>query len=283
MFDFMTRDFSPQGRFHGMLQNIQPWQGDRWAGTSCTTGAAFVVHLKPPSYQASPVVLMDWEPVWGEKGLLRPTAISTYARIRPGVPQPLQVVEACSGLGFMGEGLEWCGFERGPMIELSTPVCELLQQARKQVFNCGVSTTKLPVDLLMATEGHRFALIGGFACQPWPKMGDGRGMKDDRARSLAGVLRIALYTDPLFVMLENILACFQVDRVCKDPGWGRKLLKQELQRDWCTQRSRAWLVLGPTFLVHDLQLLDARPAVGHDRPLAVLPGGFESCVATPVV
>ena len=276
MFDFMTRDFSPQGKFQGMLQHVQQWPCGKWVGQSVTTGASFVIQITPPAFEAKSVVLMDWEPAWGEKGLLRPTAVSTYAWIKPGVPQPLKVVELCSGLGFMGEGFKWCGYERGPTVELSRPVCELLSQARTQVFQCDVSTTKLPVDLLLAVEHERFAITGGFACQPWSKMGDGKGLEDDRAKSLAGVLRVALYTDPVFVMLENVVACFQdpqvvslLERICKAKGWGRKLLKQDLHRDWCTQRARMWLVMGPTFLIHDLHLMEAPTETmvpGHVMP-----------------
>ena len=250
---FMSGDTDAQGQFHGRLHSVSYIQGPNlYGGRSATTQKTFTFESTASPVQGSEVLLTNWEATAGDPAHLKPGRASTIHWILPELPRPVPVVEACSGLGFMGQGFTEAGFQRHLAIEHCAPVCDLLTRMGVTAYRTDVSEQYVPHNVLVHTNGHRFGLLAGFSCQPWSQFGDGQGLRDTRARSLYGVLRLAHYTKAEFLLLENVLQCWQdpevtelLHRLCELRGWQAKLFRKELQRDWTTARARGWFFLGP--------------------------------------
>ena len=82
-----------------------------------------------------------------------------------------------------------------------------------------------------------------------------------------GTLRLSLMTGrtvshlchPKFVVLENVMQCWQdeevishITQLCTTKDWSWKLLQQDLQRDWAINRTRGWLIMGCQQLVESV-------------------------------
>ena len=67
--------------------------------------------------------------------------------------------------------------------------------------------------------GSSKIVSGGFACQPWSQLGDGRGASDPRASSLVGILEAAYWWRAHSFLLACVCSAGQdldVKRVIKE-------------------------------------------------------------------
>ena len=104
-----------------------------------------------------------------------------------------EVVELCAGFGGMSQGMAAVGFTPVFAVDVNE---RMLQLYRKQ---CPVET--LVADITKAETVSKIwrlshgasTLVGGYACQPFSKLGDQLGHLDARALSLRGILAAAFY------------------------------------------------------------------------------------------
>ena len=274
MFTFLGQDDSCRGLFSGLLQAVTPGSTGGWVGISTVTGKHYAFALESPN-GATPgahAILVGWD-IWpGQPDHLTPNASSHSAWLAPEATWPVEVAEACSGLAFMGQGFQEAGFQPGPLIEVSGPVCDLLRTHRTKVLHQDVAHESLAVELTKAAGGKRLGLLAGFSCQPWSTFGDGKALADTRAASFAGVIRLALYMKPVFLLLENVWPCFQDPEVTKvlqlvaaKHGWTRHLFRMDLAKEWACQRVRGWMLMKPRHFVESVTL---PPPLPH----SILPG-----------
>ena len=154
-YGFLWVDIGDGALFHGLLQHVD-WLGAAdFAGVSVVTSQRYFFRLPERPSPDAWALLLAWQ-VQGDH--LTPTRASQANWLLPGIPTRLSTTELCSGLGFMGIGTEWAGFQPGPMVEQSSEVCRLLQAYRQQhVIQADVSDPMLATELLLHT-GSRLQL-----------------------------------------------------------------------------------------------------------------------------
>ena len=161
-----------------------------------------------------------------------------------------QVVEACSGIGCLGRGLQHAGFTLQFRIDWSQPLLDLANNIDKVPSFCGDVGT--PETLIQICEKAPEAgiLAAGYSCQPFSKLGDRRAQLDPRSKTLTDVLTVGYLGRFAVLILEcvpEVLKCEWVQQVLKDftvmTGY---VLHQDilhLHKFWVAKRSRWWAVL----------------------------------------
>ena len=160
-----------------------------------------------------------------------------------------QVAEVCSGAGFMGFGLEHCGFRVVSKCDWNPKMAHLAGQLHPASVHVGdVCTDSLLIPL--CTDPMPGTLAGGIACQPYSRLGDRRHEHDQRSMTLPGVLRLGFLARFGAIILE----CVDEAHWCP---WVQSVLRQftmltgyqvsqgvfHLHTLWPTKRSRWWCII----------------------------------------
>eukprot|EP00438_Fugacium_kawagutii_P020575 Skav226938 [mRNA] locus=scaffold965:288631:292409:- [translate_table: standard] len=184
----------------------------------------------------------------------------------------LQVVEACAGLGAMGEGFRAAGAQTVAYVENNERFAAWLRSHSKApVIQSDVSQLQTIAEVFDVTGGST-TIGAGVSCQPFSKLGDRREEADPRSSSFWGTLRLAFLTRAPLIILE----CTQ--EVMTSP-WAQDMLKNfarkagyklaqnvlNLHTLWPSTRTRWWATLAhPDFMVEtipSLPILSFRPAL----------------------
>lgn len=159
-----------------------------------------------------------------------------------------QVVEVCSGAGFMGFGFEHCGFEISLRCDHAQTMLDLASHLHKAPVALGdVCTDSLLHPICQSQAG---TIASGIACQPYSKLGDQKHDHDSRSLTLPGVLRLGFLGRFGAIVLE----CVATASTCP---WFQSVLKRfteitgyrisqgvlNLQTIWPSRRSRWWCIL----------------------------------------
>lgn len=123
-----------------------------------------------------------------------------------------RVVSLFSGVGGLDFGFEAAGFSTALALDLDAQACEVLRQNRSWPIICddlGHVSTKTILDAAGLRPGEPAVLIGGPPCQPFSKSGywargDAARLRDPRAETLTGYLRVLEETLPAAFLLENV-------------------------------------------------------------------------------
>eukprot|EP00438_Fugacium_kawagutii_P033744 Skav209660 [mRNA] locus=scaffold2126:122984:134587:- [translate_table: standard] len=172
-----------------------------------------------------------------------------------------QVKELCSGIGGIGQGLRFAGFEILASMDKNPYMCETLRR-NGQV---GV----IQGDVLAADDRHSLHLTpgpvrglyaSGFPCQPYSSQGDQRGFQDERAKPFQGILQAAWEHQVAGLLLENVPGAAQAEPVqsgLQRLAWslGCDVIQTVLQLDnaWPCRRTRWWALLVPQeYVIHSI-------------------------------
>ena len=161
-----------------------------------------------------------------------------------------KVVEVCSGAGFLGVGLEHCGFQVTLRCDHSQPMLDLASHLYPSPVACGdICTDSLLHPICQASEPAG-VLASGVACQPYSKLGDKQHQRDSRSMTLPSVLRYAFLCRFGSVILECVAdaqTCPWVQSVIRTfteiTGYKVTQGTLHLHTIWPTRRSRWWCIL----------------------------------------
>lgn len=184
---------------------------------------------------------------------------SIHLRI-PSFADGLPMVELCSGFGFASQGATVAGFTPLVKVEKQANTVTALLQMGEQAIHGDVQhplTVKKVLDKVGVTCP---TVLLCFACQPFSRFGDQKGMMDDRAGSLKGGLVLSyLLWAPMLVM-ENVSLTFNhyevnmvLDQLMVLMDFERTQTTLDLAHQWSSARERTWVVLYPPWLQIKLQ------------------------------
>eukprot|EP00438_Fugacium_kawagutii_P004397 Skav211908 [mRNA] locus=scaffold3051:23360:33285:+ [translate_table: standard] len=113
-----------------------------------------------------------------------------------------QIVEACAGIGAMGEGFKAAGAKTVAYVESNEQFVRWLRKHKSvPVIHDDVSNLSA-VEQVHSITGGSTIVTAGVACQPFSKLGDRREHEDPRSGSFGGTLQLAFLTRAPLIILE---------------------------------------------------------------------------------
>ena len=169
---------------------------------------------------------------------------------RPTWSRMCEVVELCSGLGGMTQGLMAAGFVPVLAVDFNERMLKLYQKQGCQDTLMGDISCDDTVKQIWNCARGSSVIAAGYACQPFSRLGDQRGELDARAMSLRGVLATAFFTQAQAVILEcvtpaaaNTWVKSEIQKFIDCTGFSCTQSEFHLHEVWPSRRSRAWWVL----------------------------------------
>ena len=165
-----------------------------------------------------------------------------------------QVTEICAGIGGMMGGFEANGITHAAGNDIRASFTSY-QQGRGRVMLTGdIGDAKIQTTLA-GLAGSATWLAAGFPCQPWSKLGDGKGTMDERAKTLPAILEFAFWTRPTAMVLECVVEAGRDPLVqqmlqewAKHAGYHYVHQELRLEHLWPNRRERWWALLYPLAL-----------------------------------
>ena len=161
------------------------------------------------------------------------------------------LVEFCAGVGGIGLGAQYAGFQVVMQIDKNHLAVEHLRELQMgEVFQGDISdvqTIKLVHQLLKRNPG---AIASGFNCQPFSFQGDQGGFQDPRSSSFHATLYATYLLQPDALVLECTPGAGSHPQVraglhalCNVMGWEVQDVTIDLADRWPSMRRRWWAVL----------------------------------------
>ena len=165
-----------------------------------------------------------------------------------------QVTETCSGIGGMMGGFEANGVTHAAGNDIRQSFTSY-QQGRGRVMLTG-DIADIQIQMTLAgLVGSSSWLAAGFPCQPWSRLGDGKGTMDDRAKALPAIMEYAYWTRPSAIVLECVVEAGRDPAVqqlltewAKLAGYHYVCQELKLENLWPNRRERWWALLYPLAL-----------------------------------
>ena len=175
-----------------------------------------------------------------------------------------KIIEACAGIGGVGQGFAYAGVETVCFAELNMKFCEWLKAKHDQVpiVQGDIYLNDTIKKVADAAKGKAM-LSAGFSCQPFSGLGDRRQGEDPRSRSLLGALRMGYLLRCPLILLECTKEVMSSDwaqsvfRIfCEVSGYAFQQQIVELHNVLPSLRTRWWGVLAlPTVGTTDIPQL----------------------------
>ena len=177
---------------------------------------------------------------------------ATYVmhHVIPGIDSFTNIVETFSGLGIMSSGL----IEAGGMVQTknelrATFIQHQSRMGSRNLVEGDLGQNEVLYNLWKAYPKSGF-LTAGFSCQPWSKLGDGRGMNDERAKGLKSVLRAAYFLRSSGLLLECVTGAgcdaqvrLLIQQWCECTGFKASDITLSLHDVWPAKRDRWWCLV----------------------------------------
>ena len=161
------------------------------------------------------------------------------------------VVELCAGIGVATTGLDFVGFSTKLAVELRAPFAQVFASLHPdaKVITGDINNQQCLKEILQYAPGSCM-LVAGFNCQPYSRAGAMKGIGDQRAESLHGVLNVAFYLRAPLVVLECVVEASsnrhvqeELQTFCTQCGYHMSDATLRLEDVWPCRRERWWVVL----------------------------------------
>ena len=187
-----------------------------------------------------------------------------------------EVIDICSGYGIMTAGYHLIGSKIRCHVEINDRYVDWLRARRQTVIAGDIDSTEVKLALLPYTKDPCI-ITGGFACQPFSQLGDGRQQYDPRARSFEGMVSACYLYQPVAMILECTKEALHSPWVqdtlhsfCQAAGYTFQQQLCHLHELWPAKRTRWWAVIThPGVQMPKLQCfpaLDFQPSFRHLLP-----------------
>ena len=169
---------------------------------------------------------------------------------RPTWDALLTTIDLCSGFGGLSQGSIAAGMDVAVSVDMNPKMLDLhgkVHQSHKVCGDFGLKSTLIEI----WKHAHGAAVVtSGFSCQPYSKLGDGRGQEDSRSECLTKTLEAAFYLNAQVIVLECVAPAAQdsfvkaeLDRFMRNTGFHCSQTDLKLESVWPCRRHRAWWVL----------------------------------------
>ena len=187
-----------------------------------------------------------------------------------------EVIDICSGYGIMTAGYHLIGSKVRCHVEINDRYVNWLRARRQTVIAGDIDSTEVKLALLPYTKDPCI-ITGGFACQPFSQLGDGRQQYDPRARSFEGMVSACYLYQPVAMILECTKEALHspwvqdtLQSFCQAAGYTFQQQLCHLHELWPAKRTRWWAVIThPGVQMPKLQCfpaLDFQPSFRHLLP-----------------
>ena len=188
----------------------------------------------------------------------------------------MDVIDICSGYAIMTAGYHLIGCRTRCHVEINAKYAQWLRDRHRPVIEGDIDSTQVKRDL-MSYMAKPCILTGGFACQPFSQLGDGRQQMDPRARSFEGMVATCYLFQPVAMILECTKEAMQstwvqemLQSFCHAAGYKFQQQVCHLQGLWPAKRTRWWAVIThPGVQMPELKsfpALDFQPSFRHLLP-----------------
>ena len=180
--------------------------------------------------------------------------------------QPLsslhRCVELCSGLACASTGFEAAGFQHVCSVEKQGPLVDLHRLCRPgvPVIHGDISHCSCIKEVAQCVDPP-FAMMAGFACQPYSAAGSQGGSNDERSGTVPSTVRACYLLQCPLLFVENVpqastnaFVRSSIQQLETFLGYHLTEIQLKLEDSWCSRRHRWWLVashpaIGPLKLV----------------------------------
>ena len=174
--------------------------------------------------------------------------------------------ETCCGLGALGCGAQYVGWEVLAVNDIQAPFCKVHQGGKPAVIEGDIGKLSTVVELFEAYP-RSTCVAFGFSCQPFSHAGDQRAGHDERAMSLPHALFFSWVTQAPAIVIECVCEAASsafVKKVLQAFTSATRYEKSETIMDlssmWPSKRKRWWLVLtAPRFGKVSIEALPSLP------------------------
>ena len=158
--------------------------------------------------------------------------------------------ETCTGIGALGKGAQYAGWQTTVANEKQPKIASLLERVTEAQVVVGDIAFGSTIGDIHRADPRPSTWAFGFNCQSFSRGGDMRGGDDERAMTLPRSLHAACLLDlpiivmecvaeaPTFAFVKQALSQF-----CEITGFVKSEIILELQQVWVANRQRWWCVL----------------------------------------
>ena len=192
-------------------------------------------------------------------------AVDDHTTVIPHRPfqlvQTPQIIEACAGIGAVGQGFHHCGLPTSCYIDSNPKFVQWIQsRSSVPVIHGSIADSRVIGEAFRVTKGEQI-LSGGVSCQPFSSLGDRKEQYDSRSISFPSLLRMGFFLNVIGIVMECTKEVMQSE-------WAQSILQAfssaagfrvsqavlHLHRTWPSFRTRWWAVVShPSVASPDLQ------------------------------
>lgn len=161
-----------------------------------------------------------------------------------------QVIEACSGIGAVGQGFHYSGLATSCFVDSNDKFCQWLAGRSATPVVHGNIDDSVTVGKVFRNISGDQILSGGVSCQPFSSLGDRKEQHDSRSISFPALLRMGFYLNIIGIVMECTKEVMQ-------SSWAQSVLQAfsaltgfrvsqtilHLHRTWPAYRTRWWAVV----------------------------------------
>eukprot|EP00438_Fugacium_kawagutii_P028493 Skav203238 [mRNA] locus=scaffold2746:152563:162464:+ [translate_table: standard] len=243
-------------------------------------GGCFVVVFGPCSNVAE-ITVLQGKITQMVKGLRVDGQSGHILSHTPGEWSDLQnVIETCSGMGFLGEGVASCGQTIKVVNDVRSVWCDF--QAKQPNFHGATVTGDIgqaaTIAEIHAKCPRQAMLTAGFSCQPWSVLGDQGRFQDGRSDVLDNVLTAGYQLRCHTILLECVTGAgrdkgvqTRVQQFCHQTGYKMSQIELSLHPLFPARRDRWWCLLThpcmPEVALQPLPTMPYQPTLGMIMPV----------------
>lgn len=161
-----------------------------------------------------------------------------------------RLTETCTGIGALGIGANYAGWENGVANEKQPKIAKVLEQVSERKVIVGDIAFGSTIGDMHRADPRPSVWAFGFSCQSFSRGGDQRGGADERAMTLPRGLHAAYLVEAPIVVMECVAEAptyafvkQAISQFCEATGFVKSEVILELQQCWVANRQRWWCVL----------------------------------------
>jgi hypothetical protein len=170
------------------------------------------------------------------------------------------VIDVCSGFGGFSQGILPNGFHTSVAVDCNAKMVDLFSKVSNVPTITGdVGDKQVIQQIWKLSQGSR-AMTGGFNCQPFSALGDGRGSSDPRASSLTKILFAAFCLGVHVLILECVAPASQdqfvkseIEHFCHVTNSHCVQRNLKLDQVWPCKRNRSYWIITSS-LIGEIQI-----------------------------
>lgn len=183
-----------------------------------------------------------------------------------------RLTETCAGIGALGVGAKYAGWEHGVANEKQPKIAKVLEQVSQRKVVVGDIAFGSTIGEIHRADPRPSVWAFGFSCQSFSRGGDRRGGEDEGAMTLPRGLHASYLVETPLIVMECVAEAptyafvkQAISQFCEVTGFVKSEIIHELQQIWVANRQRWWCVLSHSEIgqipLSPLPQLDISPTV----------------------